>query len=472
MKKTNLFVLLILIFQTSYSQPAIGIVPFTTGINDGISTIANANDSRLFVAVQLGYVYILTPTGTKLARPFLDIYSKVTPTSTANLGEKGLLGIAFSPHYATDGTFYINYTNKLGQGNSVIARYHVSSDPDSADVASEEILLTIYQPFGNHKGGCLQFGNDGYLYCALGDGGSAGDPYNVAQNTDSLLGKILRLDVSGTTGYTIPPTNPFVAGGGAPQIWAYGLRNPWKFSFDRVTHDLWIGDVGQADYEEVNRQLASSPGGENYGWHCYEATHPYDTVSCGPLSSYVAPVYEYPHSGTATCAVTGGYVYRGTAYPALYGYYIFADYCPRGIYSLSIPGYSFGTTGNMANNFVAFGENAAGELFVGDQYTGTIFRIVDANTLSAKAPDKNIQNFAVFPNPNRGNFSCDVNLNTAAEAEIFVLDMMGSVCYSEHTFLNTGSNQIDLFPNVTDGIYFVKIKTNAQSVYSKVMVSR
>lgn len=196
-------------------------------------------------------------------------------------------------------------------------------DPDS-----EVILLTANQPFANHNGGDVHFGPDGYLYTGLGDGGSGGDPQNYSQTPTSLLGKMLRIDVNSGTPYAIPPTNPFVGSTAvANEIWALGLRNPWRFSFDRLTGDLWIGDVGQNEWEEVDFQPASSAGGENYGWRCYEGNAPYNTTGCGAVGNYVAPVAVYANTSSLGCSITGGYVYRGSQYPDLYGYYLYTDYC-------------------------------------------------------------------------------------------------------------------------------------------------
>src|SRR5690606_30327143 len=261
MLKLKFFGLTFLCCVLLYSAKAqVYITPYATGLAGRISDIATNGDGRLYVTTQMGSIYIISQGGVLNPVPFLNIQPKVTPTSVNNTGEQGLLGLAFSPDYANDQTFYIYYTNKSGIGNSILARYKVTSNPDIADSLSEEILLDIQQPYTNHNGGCLKFGNDGFLYLGLGDGGSSGDPGNLAQNMNEYFGKILRIDVSSQpTGYTIPPTNPYYSVVGAKQeIWASGFRNPWKFSFDKLTHDLWIGDVGETTWEEIDFQPASS----------------------------------------------------------------------------------------------------------------------------------------------------------------------------------------------------------------------
>jgi glucose/arabinose dehydrogenase len=357
------------------SQPAIGLEPFATGLANP-SDIKNAGDSRLFVVEQEGYIVILDSTGLMNNRPFLDIRDRVNSAGT----EQGLIGLAFHPGYSGNGFFYVNYT---GPGDSThISRFQVSAaDPDSAEANTELNLLTIYQPYTNHNGGELQFGPDGYLYIGLGDGGSAGDPGNRAQDLSELLGKMLRIDINGGTPYAIPPDNPFVNQFPArEEIWALGLRNPWRFSFDRTAGDLWIADVGQGSFEEVDFQPASAAGGENYGWRCYEGFDNYDTAGCLPTADFTFPVYVYPHDASPCWSVTGGYVYRGTRYPGFQGRYFFAEYCKdsvwtlsgnSGTWSVSLRGYFPG------NNFSTFGENYLGELFIAGHSSGNVYRVTD-----------------------------------------------------------------------------------------------
>ncbi|MFZ5821245.1 MAG: PQQ-dependent sugar dehydrogenase [Chloroflexota bacterium] len=280
--------------------------------------IQSANDGagRLFLVEKVGRIRTLQD-GQALSVPFLDITDRVG--SQGN--EQGLLGLAFHPRYAENGFFYVNYTGR--DGNTVIARFQASPDLGLADSASERALLRVNQPFGNHNGGALAFGADGYLYAGLGDGGSAGDPFGNAQNLTSLLGKILRLDVDSAEPYAIPPGN--VTGS---EVWAYGLRNPWRIAVDRVTGDLYIGDVGQNDWEEIDFVAAGTPGLLNFGWDYMEGTHAYEGF---PPPDLVAPVAEYAHS--QGCSVTGGVVYRG-AMPEWQGVYLYADYCRGTVWGL------------------------------------------------------------------------------------------------------------------------------------------
>ena len=252
------------------------------------------------------------------SKPFLYIESIVS-----SIGERGLLSVAFHPNYKNNGNFYVNYTNTIG--DTVVARYSVSADPNVADRDSSIILLTIPQPFSNHNGGGLQFGPDDYLYIGMGDGGSAGDPQNNAQNKGSLLGKILRIDVDSSFPYAIPSGNPFVGNPLArDEIWALGLRNPWRFSFDRLTGDLFIADVGQGSWEELNFQLVKSSGGENYGWRMMEGSQCFNPPANCNDGTLTLPILEYDH--TLGCSITGGFRYRGNSNPQLYGIYIYGDF--------------------------------------------------------------------------------------------------------------------------------------------------
>ena len=337
--------------------------------------ITHAGDSRLFITLQRGRVVIYD--GTRiLPTAFLDIRSLVFCGDGGSCGERGLLSVAFDPRYSENGRFFVYYTDR--QGDLVIARYNVSADRDRADPSSAVILLEIpHQQFSNHNGGQMQFGPDGYLYAGTGDGGSGGDPGNNAQNLDSLLGKLLRIDVSGDR-YTVPPSNPFVPGGRG-EIWAYGLRNPWRFTFDRVTGDLWIADVGQGLWEEVNFQPSASRGGENYGWRRMEGTHCFNPSSnCQTSTTLTLPVLEYDHSAGA-CSVTGGYRYRGTRFYRLYATYIYADFCNGRIFGARQQANGSWSPTLLIDapfNVSSFGEDLSGELYVAS-YGGSIHRLVD-----------------------------------------------------------------------------------------------
>jgi glucose/arabinose dehydrogenase len=371
--KILLLLLLSLTIITANSQPDNSLTPFASGFDDPVC-ITNSGDIRLFVVSRTGYIYIVDEAGNINAVPFLDIVARVKSTG----GEQGLLGIAFHPEYPDSGYFYVNYT---GTGDSThISRFTVSqSNPDVADAGSEKNLLTIFQPFANHNGGDLCFGPDGYLYIGLGDGGSGGDPGNRAQNLEEFLGKILRIDVNHGNPYSIPETNPYYGNSSAlEETWALGLRNPWRFSFDRLTGDLWIADVGQNTYEEIDFQPASSLGGENYGWRCYQGNSSYNSDGCGAAGLYTFPIHQYSHS--FGCSVTGGYVYRGTQFPGMYGYYFFTDYCSDQIWTIHNDDglwvvEEFGQF--PGNSFTTFGEDVNGMLYVAGYSNGTIYRIGD-----------------------------------------------------------------------------------------------
>ncbi|HEY0159722.1 MAG TPA: PQQ-dependent sugar dehydrogenase [Thermoanaerobaculia bacterium] len=362
---------LILSTVLSQAQPVVALEPVAGGFERPVA-IAHAGDARLFVVEQPGTIRVYDParTGTE---QFLDIRSLVLSG-----GERGLLGVAFHPHYSQNGFFFVNYTDRAG--DTVIARYSRSAtDPNRADPASAHVLLRIDQPYANHNGGQLQFGPDGYLYIGMGDGGSGGDPENRAQNRNDLLGKMLRIDVDHGSPYGIPPSNPFIGQAGTrPEIWSLGLRNPWRFSFDRFTGDLWIADVGQGEREEINFQAGSSIGGDNYGWRRMEGSRCFNpATNCNP-GNLVLPVIEYGHDDG--CSVTGGYVYRGTRSRRLTGMYIYGDYCSRMIW-----GAKPGANGVLTSQFLihgpgfvsTFGEDANGEIYVADHGGGAIYRIVD-----------------------------------------------------------------------------------------------
>jgi len=361
-----------------------------------ITSIANAGDSRLFLTVQTGRILIWDGAQI-LPTPFLDLSSLVSCCT-----ERGLLSAAFHPQYATNGFFFVYYTNTAG--NITIARYSVSaSNPNLASSSSGVILLTIPHPTNsNHNGGELQFGPDGYLYIGTGDGGSANDPPCNAQRDDVLLGKLLRIDVdqnvSSSPFYGIPPSNPFI-GAGLPldEIWAKGLRNPWRFSFDRMTGDLYIGDVGQNVREEIDFQPRASAGGENYGWKIMEGTRCGDGDSSGcpaglpacnsPVFKY--PIFEYDHS-TGDCSVTGGYIYRGSAFPDLAGIYFYGDYCTGKIWG------SGQLTTPRAAGLSTFGQDPSGELYLGT-VNGLFARIVGSSPPPTPTPSRQISGRAVLP---------------------------------------------------------------------------
>ncbi len=337
-------------------------------------TAAGDGSNRLFVVDQDGKIWIIAD-DTRLSTPFLDISGLVSQEALGSgYTERGLLGLAFDPAYSQNGRFFINYTDR--SGNTVVARYTVSpDDPNLADPNSAVSLMYVQQPYANHNGGNMIFGPDGYLYISFGDGGSGGDPQGNAQNLSTLLGSLLRIDVSGDEGYTIPADNPFVGDSNArPEIWAWGLRNAWRFSFDRETGDLLLADVGQNNWEEIDFQPANSPGGQNYGWNAYEGTHVYSGRPAA--SDAVGPILEYSHS-SGRCSVTGGYVYRGTQIPGLQGYYFYGDWCTGTIWVAhpNATGQWEATVSLESGRHISsFGEDEAGEMYVVDQ-DGTVLRI-------------------------------------------------------------------------------------------------
>lgn len=331
------------------------------GFDFPLDLTAPANDRRLFVVEKSGAIRIVS-NGTVLPAPFLDLAGAVSTGS-----EQGLLGIAFPGDYAASGRFVVHYTDLAG--NTRVSTFLVSADPNLADPASESVVLTAEQPFPNHNGGQIRFGPDGMLYIALGDGGAADDPGGRGQALDDLLGGILRIDLAAAP-YAVPADNPFVATAGArPEIWSYGLRNPWRFSFDRLNGDLYVGDVGQNQWEEIDYAPASAGAGRgvNFGWRTMEGRHCFDAGSCDQ-AGLALPVMEYGHDG-GECSVTGGYVYRGAAIPALQGHYFYADFCQGWVRSLRMDA---GTVGAQADwptlrpgtAIPSFGEDAAGELYV------------------------------------------------------------------------------------------------------------
>ncbi|MDC9825839.1 PQQ-dependent sugar dehydrogenase [Devosia sp. ZB163] len=342
----------------------------TDGLDMPLFATAPAGDPRLFVLEQTGRIRIVAD-GALLERPFLDLSGSVS-----NGNEQGLLGLAFHPDYAENGRFFVNYTD--GDGDTQVVAYTVSADANVADPASATTLLTIDQPARNHNGGWLGFGPDGLLYIGMGDGGGAGDRQNRAQNPNELLGKLLRIHVDGATPYTIPPANPYAAGGGAPEIFAIGLRNPWRIDFDGDL--IYIADVGQNAQEEID-VIGTADAGANLGWRIMEGDACFQAETCN-RDGLVLPIYTYSHD-SGGCSITGGYVYRGKAIPELDGHYFFADFCDGRVHSLT---YSEGTAGNVTDwtdqlgtpgAITSFGEDSAGELYI-TTIEGNLLQLVRA----------------------------------------------------------------------------------------------
>ena len=439
-----------------YSQ-IISLSQFASGFTDPVE-ITHAGDSRLFVVQQGGLIKILNANGTTNATPFLNLSSII---STG--GERGLLGLAFHPNYATNGYFFVNYTNTAG--NTVIARYSVSANPNVANTTGT-ILMTITQPYSNHNGGSIKFGPDGYLYIGMGDGGSGGDPGNRAQNSTENLGKMLRIDVNSTVApfYTSPTTNPYVGIAGNDEIWAIGLRNPWKFSFNRLNGDLWIADVGQNAIEEIDKISSPLPNtGINFGWRCYEGNSTYNTTGCAASSTMTFPFTQYARSGGA-CSVTGGYVYTGTLYPNFQNKYFFTDYCDDKIRMVNSAGTITTTTAFSGNSFATFGEDVAGELYVAGISSGIIFKIQDA---SFGTLDFEKNEFSLFPNPAKNSISIKLSNDNLA-TKITLFDLTGKLLLSQK-LENNPENTISTAA-LTKGIYMVSVETENGISYSKKLI--
>ncbi|AZA93398.1 Quinoprotein glucose dehydrogenase B precursor [Chryseobacterium nakagawai] len=454
----NLLFTLSIFSSLIVNAQSINLEEFATGLTSPVE-ITNANDSRLFVVQQNGMIKIVQPNGAINATNFLDIAPKIVYG-----GERGLLGLAFHPQYSTNGYFFVYYNNTAG--NIVLARYSVNStNPDIADPNSEKILLNIPKPFANHNGGSIHFAPDGKLWIVTGDGGSGGDPNNNAQNKNSLLGKMLRIDVNATdpNPYNIPSDNPFAGAGvdGADEIWAYGLRNAWKFSFDLTTGNAMIADVGQGAIEEINK-MPITQGGINYGWRCYEGNSAYNTAGCPAQSSMTFPIAVYDHSG-GKCSITGGYVYRGTQYPSLQGKYFFADYCSDQIGILATDNSITWTSSYSGNGFSSFGQNSQKDLFVAAVTAGKIFKIT-SGTLDTR--ENNLfQAIKIYPNPT----SKEIFIDGIRDKKI-TLELINAegrkLLETDHI---TSGKGIDIsgFP---PGVYFINLKTGNLKSYSQKLI--
>lgn len=462
--------------QVTNSLPKLKLQDFSDGYIAPLD-IENCGDSRLFIVEKAGKIWICDSDGNKSSSPFLNITSRVKSTGS----EQGLLGLAFDPAYSANGYFYVNYINL--QGNTRISRFHVSASPNIANANSELILLTQVQPFSNHKGGQLKFGPDGYLYIALGDGGDAADPFNNGQNPKTFLGKLLRIDIRhGSNGkqYSIPPTNPYVEmAGWKPEIWASGLRNPFRFSFDALNDNLWISDVGQDNWEEINFQEASSTGGENYGWGCWEGSH-FFKDNCNPNSAHaVFPIAEYEHIVSPGCggSITGGYVYRGTEFPKMWGKYFYTDYCTgiiRAVYrDHNVWVNRYVTTGEPLE-YSSFGEDMNGEIYLADVAQGDIYHLVDSSALPIKPNGNRIfmqtqssDHVLLFPNPNAGQFTVQLIADQKDIYNMKVVNELGQEVWSEKKSIEMGNNEFIISSDkFKTGIYILQIFTS-EAIMSK-----
>jgi glucose/arabinose dehydrogenase len=422
-------------------SPKIGLTQFATGFVKPVDIAHIPNDSRLFIVEQDGKIWILDSAGTKQTTVFLDINARVN----SNGNEQGLLGLDLHPNFLQNGLFFVNYTQN--NGDTRVSRFTATTptaSPLVADPASEVILFEVDQPYSNHNGGCVKFGPDGYLYVSLGDGGSGGDPQGNGQKKSTMLGKILRIDVdnpSGNLQYSIPADNPFVSQSDyLPEIWSLGLRNVWKFSFDRLNGDMWLADVGQNIWEEVNYEPANT-GGRNYGWRCYEGDATYNTAQCQPASAYQAPVFVYNHTNSNGCSITGGYVYRGSKYPLLYGQYLVADYCSGRFWRLSRNADATYTSTVLSNfsayEYSAFGEDKTGELYVAMLSSGRIMRVEELCSSLKMNPD--VTN--TCPGVNSGSIFLSLSGGTAP-----------------YTYSWSGGTNTGTASNLASGTYTVLVK--------------
>lgn len=439
-----------------FNSQSINLEEFASGFNNPVE-ITNANDSRLFVVQQDGIIKIVQPNGSVVPTNYLNISSKILFDG----GERGLLGLAFHPQYATNGYFFVYYNNSAG--NIIVARYTVSSDPNIADPTTEKILLNIPKPFDNHNGGSIHFAPDGNLWVVTGDGGYGGDPYNNAQNKNSLLGKMLRIDVNSTGPYAIPTGNPFAGAGvaGADEIWSYGLRNAWKWSFDLATGNVMIADVGQNQVEEINR-MPITQSGINYGWRCYEGNSTYNNGGCAASGTMTFPVSVYDHSG-GKCSVTGGYVYRGNLYPSLQGKYFFADYCSTQIGMLNPDNSITWTPAYTGNNFSTFGQDSQKELYVAAVNNGKIYKI-KTSTLSTQE-NIALSTIRIYPNPASGKIFIDGLDNKKISAEIINAEGRRVL---ENAALNDDSS-IDI-SEIPSGVYYLLLKSGELKSYSQKII--
>jgi glucose/arabinose dehydrogenase len=451
----NIFLLICTFFCLNAFSQTIELEDFADGFSSPLA-LKNAGDERLFVVEQGGVIKIVDLNGTVNTTPFLDIQSIVNAG-----GERGLLGLAFHPEYQTNGRFFVHYSNS--SGDTQISEFSVStSNPDIANPNSEVMLLTVSQPFSNHNGGTIAFGpQDGYLYIGLGDGGGGGDTDNNAQNPTLLIGKLLRIDIdtqSGGNNYGIPSDNPFI---GDPntrdEIWATGLRNPFRFTMDPETNSIWIGDVGQNAREEVNR-ASLTQAGLNYGWRCYEGNAPFNTSGCPDESELTFPVFDYSWNGGGS--VIGGYVYRGDLYADLQDVYVFGDI--DGMISTLDIDDNYINQGQFPGTWVAFGQDINKELY-SVNLGGSIFKIA-GGVLSV---DENQgANAIIYPNPATN--IVNIKLQTQVMEHLKISDVKGSIIYTEtlqsnKKLLNTSS--------FAKGLYFITITTkNGAVVVKKLMI--
>ena len=451
----NTLLLICAFFCLNALSQTIVLTNFSSGFSSPLG-LKNAGDERLFVVEQGGVIKIVDLNGVVNTTPFLDIESIVNAG-----GERGLLGLAFHPEYQTNGRFFVHYSNN--SGDTQISEFSVSSsNPDIANPNSEVMILTVPQPFSNHNGGTIAFGpQDGYLYIGLGDGGGGGDTNNNAQNPNLLIGKLLRIDIdsqSGGTNYTIPGDNPFTDDPSTrDEIWATGLRNPFRFTMDPDSNTIWMGDVGQNAREEVNR-ASLNQAGLNYGWRCYEGNAPFNTAGCPDEQDLTFPVFDYSWNGGGS--VIGGYVYRGQLWSDLFDQYIFADIDGM-ISTLNTTNLSYINQGNYPGTWVGFGEDINKELYIVN-LGGSISKIegVELNT-----PDNSDLRVLLYPNP--ATDFVTIKLQTQVMEKLQISDIKGGVLYAE----TLQSNQKELnTSSFAKGMYFLTITTTNGAVVVKKLI--
>ncbi len=470
---THLKLLLSFVFinsiMDSTAQPLINYNTVISGLSAPVD-IVNAGDgtNRLFI-VQQG------SSGSASIRVYSAAYVSLgtflTVTGIATGGEQGLLSMAFHPDYETNGFFWVYYTN--GNGDLELSRYKVSAgNPNVADASSKQVVITIPHPGQtNHNGAKLNFGSDGYLYFATGDGGGGGDPNNNAQNGNNLLGKMLRINVStGTTSpfYSVPTDNPFISNPNVlDEIWALGLRNPFRWSFDRLNDNMWIGDVGQGQKEEVNYRTAAQSAGVNYGWRCYEGTLAFNTTGCQPQSNYVFPVFEYNNlqGNNTPASVVGGFVYRGAAHPSMQGYYYCCDVYTGNLYKINITNFSSSTQTGLPTLVVGFGETEAGELLAvslnGNAYTLTPSIPTSVTNMN------NEQQPRIYPSVvTNGRITLEL---PQSFTQLQVINMNGAIVQQENITSRMGTFEMPL-QQLSSGVYVVKLISSKRTWVQKMVV--
>ncbi|MEM6344260.1 MAG: PQQ-dependent sugar dehydrogenase [Bacteroidota bacterium] len=455
----------VFLWHFASGQAPINLVPFASGLDQPVA-IVNAGDSRLFIVEKPGRIMIADSNGQMISTPFLDITLEVLD----NRNERGLLGLAFHPAYDQNGLFYVNYT--FGDGRTRVSKFMRSTnDPNKADSTSEEVLLDVPQPFANHNAGDMAFGPDGYLYITMGDGGSGGDPGNRAQNMKDHLGKILRIDVDVPSGYGIPNDNPFVNDTSAlDEIWSSGWRNPWRMSFDKLTGDMWVADVGQNQYEEVSVEWAGTPGGQNYGWRCIEGNTPFNGTGCGNANLYTPPLHTYLQGFNTGKSITGGYVYRGATYVPLQASYVFGDYESGNVWTLVPAGggqYNLVEHGKLlgAQQISTFGQDASGELYVAAFDEGNIYQIT--STTSSIDPAADPYGIDLYPNPAEDKVFVRLENPPQGSFEILIHSLNGKIV-ATFPALGAGKEEI-ILAGISSGVYLLEVKAE-RSAYQKLVI--